>query len=175
MIETDRLLLRRWKSADLEPFVRLNSDPRVMKYFPSILDRSQVEDFILRMEKQIDSRGFGFWACELKEEGSLIGAVGLNAPSFEASFTPCVEIGWRLSYEYWGRGLAPEAARAVIEFGFRKLGLTEILSWTSKENFQSQRVMEKIGMTRDPSSDFDHPRIPEGHWLRPHVLFRISK
>ncbi len=128
-----------------------------------------------RIKEHFRKHGFGLFAAQLREEQSFIGFVGLAAPSFEAHFTPCVEIGWRLAADYWGRGLATEAARAVVKYAFEDLGLDELVSFTVPGNVRSRRVMEKIGMTHDASEDFDHPNLPEGHPLRPHVLYRLRR
>ncbi len=116
---------------------------------------------------------YGFWAAELKETGQFAGFVGLAVAPFEAAFTPCVEIGWRLAVEFWGRGLATEGARASLRFGFKELGLSEIVSFTVPANVRSRRVMEKLGMMRDEADDFDNPMIAEGHVMRRHVLYRL--
>jgi ribosomal-protein-alanine N-acetyltransferase len=128
-----------------------------------------------RAKEHFEKHGFGPWAVEAKDNGSLVGFVGLMVPSFEARFTPCVEIGWRLAFDYWGLGLATEAAREVLRRGFDQFGLKEIVSFTASANVRSRRVMEKLGMTRDPSDDFDHPRVPANNPLRRHVLYRLKR
>jgi len=115
------------------------------------------------------------WAVEISNVTPFAGFIGLSIPRFEAAFTPCVEIGWRLAADFWGRGLATEAARAALAFGFESLGLTEIVSFTVPANLRSRRVMEKLGMSHDPSCDFDHPLLPAGHRLRRHVFYRIVR
>ncbi|MGZ3653364.1 MAG: GNAT family N-acetyltransferase [Bdellovibrionota bacterium] len=172
MIETARLLLRRWREEDLEPFARLNADPRVMEFFPSTMTLEQSAMLMARIENEFGKKGYDVWACEEKVSGKFIGFTGLTIPWFEAAFTPCVEIGWRLAYEFWGKGYAPEAAAAALKFGFRELGLAEIVSFTARVNLRSIRVMEKIGMEAVPANDFEHPRVAEGHLLRPHVFYR---
>jgi RimJ/RimL family protein N-acetyltransferase len=174
-IRTDRLLLRRWCAADREPYAVLNSDPAVMEHFPAVLSREQSDAHATRIAAALEERGFGLWAVEVPGVKSFAGFIGLTRPHFEAHFTPCVEIGWRLCRECWGRGYATEGARAALGFGFRHLGLAEIVSFTVIGNFRSRRVMEKIGMTHRPADDFDHPLLPEGHRLRRHVLYRIPK
>ena len=174
MIETERLLLRGWRDEDREPFVRMNADPRVMEFFPSTLTPEETDAGMERLRAHWERHGFGWWAAELKETGAFLGFIGLAVPGFEAHFTPCVEIGWRLAAEYWGRGLATEGARASLRYGFDVLGLREIVSFTTVGNVRSRRVMEKLGMTHDPADDFDHPRIAEGHPQRRHVLYRIG-
>ncbi len=171
-IETPRLLLRAWREKDLAPFAALNADPRVMEYFPSILTRAESDALAARIAEHFDQHGFGVWAAELRATGEFVGFIGLNIPGFSAHFTPCVEIGWRLAFEHWGRGLATEGARAVLGQAFTTLRLPEVVSFTTAANLRSRRVMEKIGMERDPQDDFDHPLLERGHPLRPHVLYR---
>jgi RimJ/RimL family protein N-acetyltransferase len=173
-LRTQRLLLRRWRPEDRAPFAALNADPRVMEHFPGLLSREESDALAARIEMHFEQHGFGLWALEIPSVTPLAGFVGLNTPRFEAHFTPCVEIGWRLAAEHWGRGYATEAARAALMFGFEKLGLREIVSFTATANVRSRRVMEKLGMTHDPADDFDHPALPPGHRLRRHVLYRIQ-
>lgn len=174
-IRTPRLILRRWRPEDLEPFAALNADPVVMEHFPSTLSREESDAFARRIEDHFDRYGFGLWALEIPGVAPFAGFVGLSVPGFEAHFTPCVEIGWRLAAGSWGKGYATEAARAVLAFGFERLSLAEIVSFTAPANERSRRVMERIGMTRNPADDFDHPRLPEGHPLRRHVLYRVAR
>jgi len=171
-IETERLRLRRWREADHAPFAALNADPRVLVHLPGPLTREQSDTWIARIEEHFERHGFGLWAVEVRDGAPFVGYVGLAVPRFEAFFTPCVEIGWRLAAEHWGHGYATEAARAALAFGFERAGLAEIVSFTVPDNVRSRRVMERIGMTRDPAEDFDHPALPEGHRLRRHVLYR---
>lgn len=172
VIETDRLILRRWQPSDVDPFVSLNADPRVMESFPVILDRSKTEAMILEIETRMDTQGAGLWAVELKENKEFIGYIGLNVPGYTLPFSPCVEIGWRLAYGRWGNGYAQEGARASPAFGFEKLGLQEIVSFTTAGNLRSRRGMERIVMAYDPQGDFDHPQLPPNHPLLKHVLYR---
>jgi RimJ/RimL family protein N-acetyltransferase len=171
-IRTSRLLLRRWSAADRAPFAAMNADPEVMEHFPSVLSRQESDALTDRIEAHFAERGFGAWAVEVPGTAAFVGYVGLAVPRFEAPFTPCVEIGWRLAREFWGRGFATEAARAALAFGFEQVGLQEIVSFTVPGNLRSRHVMEKIGMTHDPRDDFDHPGLPEGHRMRRHVLYR---
>ena len=173
VIETDRLLLRRWTEADRGPFYHLNSDPRVMEFMPNRLSRGESDLLMDRIEDHFRKYSFGLYALELKADRSFAGFLGLAVPEFTAHFTPCVEIGWRLSTDCWGRGLATEGARAVVRRAFDVLKLEALVSFTVPGNFRSRRVMEKVGMTRDPAEDFDHPNLPEGHPLRRHVLYRL--
>ncbi|HKE94785.1 MAG TPA: GNAT family N-acetyltransferase [Povalibacter sp.] len=171
-ITTQRLLLRRWTTADREPFAALNADPRVMEYLFDPLPRAESDAAADRIERHFAERGFGFWAVEIPGVVAFAGMVGLAVPRFEAHFTPCVEIGWRLAAEYWGRGYATEAASAALQSGFDHLALREIVAFTVPANTRSRAVMERLGMSRDAADDFDHPFIAAGHPLRRHVLYR---
>lgn len=175
LIETPRLLLRQWRDSDLEPFARLNADSRVMEFFPACLSRGESDRMAAAIRDAMGARGWGLYAAELRDTGEFIGYIGLSVPRFEGHFTPCVEIGWRLKFEHWNRGLATEGARAVLQHAFTRLDLREVVSFTTAGNLRSRRVMEKIGMTRDADGDFDHPSIEVGHPLRPHVLYRIRR
>jgi len=173
--ETERLILREWTKADREPFARMNRDPRVMEFMPALMSRQESDGLADRIEAHFRKHGFGLCAAELRENYSFIGFVGLSVPAFEAAFTPCVEIGWRLAADHWGRGLATEGAREMVRYGFEMMGLDALVSFTAPANIRSQRVMKKLGMTHDPSDDFDHPGLPEGHALRRHVLYRLRR
>jgi ribosomal-protein-alanine N-acetyltransferase len=146
-----------------------------MRYFPAPLTREQSDALAGRARATIAERGWGLWAVEVAGGASFIGFVGLAEPRFEAHFTPAVEIGWRLAREQWGRGYATEGARAVLAFGFDELGLEEIVSFTTVANERSRRVMERLGMTRDPADDFLHPVLPEDEPTRAHVLYRLRR
>lgn len=172
---TPRLLLRPFRGSDRAPFSAMNADPRVMEHLPSLLTRAESDAMAQRIEDHFVQHGFGLWAAELVEGDDFIGFIGLWRPSFEAHFTPCVEVGWRLAHAHWGRGYATEGAAAALRFGWQALGLTEIVSMTVPANQRSRRVMEKLGMTHSPDDDFDHPRLLEGSPLRRHVLYRIRK
>jgi RimJ/RimL family protein N-acetyltransferase len=174
-ILTDRLVLRGWLERDREPFAAMNADPEVMEHFPSLLSRHESDGLVDAVIAGFARDGFGLWALEQREDGRFVGFTGLSVPSFEAPFTPAVEVGWRLARWAWGKGYATESATAALDFGFSHAGLEEIVSFTSIENIRSQAVMRRLGMTRDPIDDFEHPRIPPGHRLRPHVLYRISR
>lgn len=172
---TERLQLRRWRESDREPFARLNADPRVMEFLPRALSRDESNGLVDRIETHFEEHGFGLYAAELVEDRSFIGYIGLAVPRFTAHFTPCVEIGWRLALEHWGRGLATEGAREIVRYAFGELGLRELVSFTVPGNLRSRRVMEKLAMTHSPADDFDHPGLPEGDPLRRHVLYRLRK
>ena len=166
--------MRRWQDADREPFAELNGDPRVMEYMPARLGRAESDQFIASIERGFEARGYGLWALEVSATGEFVGFTGLEVVSFEAHFTPAVEVGWRLARSAWGRGYATEAALAAVAFGFEQHGLREVVALTSELNLRSQAVMERIGMTRDPADDFDHPRCPPGDRLRAHLLYRMT-
>lgn len=174
-LQTERLLLRRWKESDLAPFSQMNADPIVMKHFPKKLTPDETKALIEKIENRFEQESLGLWAVELLSNQTFIGFVGLWRPTFDAHFTPCVEIGWRIAKEYWGQGYAPEAARAVLKDGFERIGLDEIVAMTALPNANSMRVMEKIAMTFDPQDNFMHPLVEDGHRLKEHVLYRIKK
>jgi len=146
-----------------------------MKHFPSTLTRAESDAFIDRIEGFFEANGYGLWAVERLDRDEFMGFVGLAPASFEAHFTPAVEVGWRLGREHWRQGFATEAARIAVTDGFERLGLDEIVSFTATTNLPSQRVMQRLGMTRDPEDDFDHPGVPVGHRLRRHVLYRLPR
>ncbi len=174
-LSTARLKLRHWSDEDVAPFAALNADPRVREFFPKVLtyeESAQSVDFI---RDHFTRHGFGMWAVEVIGGARFIGFVGLGISSFEAAFTPCVEIGWRLAFEHWGHGYATEGARAALTCAFESLGLNEVVALTAVGNARSRRVMEKLGMRRNAADDFDHPNITDGHPLRRHVLYRLVR
>ena len=173
ILTTARLRLREWDDTDLAPFAAMNADGRVMEFYPRPLTREESDAVAGRIREGFDRHGFGLWAVEVPGVAGFVGYVGLSVPRWEAVFTPCVEIGWRLAAEAWGHGYATEAARVVVGHGFGTLGLREILSFTVSANRRSRAVMERLGMVHDPVEDFDHPLLPEGHPWRRHVLYRI--
>lgn len=173
-IDTERLRLRQWRTQDLEPFAQLNADPKVMEFFPTVLDRGGSDAMAYRCQSLIAERGWGLWAVETKGAHEFIGYVGLHMPTFELPFSPCIEIGWRLAFQHWGKGFATEAARAALLVGFEQLGFPEIVSFASLQNLRSRAVMERIGM-RDSGTIFEHPAIPRGHSLREHCLYRLTR
>jgi RimJ/RimL family protein N-acetyltransferase len=174
-LQTERLILRRWRPEDREPFARMNADPEVMGHFLRPLEPAESDAFVERIEARLAERGYGLWAVERREDGRFLGFTGLAYQTFEAHFTPCVEVGWRLARFAWGNGYATEAARESLRFGFEAAGLGEIVSFTSHGNTASRHVMAKLGMHRDPADDFEYPSFPPGHPLRPHVLYRLRR
>ena len=171
-LETERLLLRRWRPEDRAPFAALNADPKVMRHFPALLTRRESDGLADRIETYMERAGWGLWAMEERATGRFLGFTGLARPGFEAPFMPAVEIGWRLQRSAWGRGFATEAARAAARFAFDELALEEIVSLAVVANERSRAVMRRLGMTHDPADDFDHPLVEQPH-LRRHVLYRL--
>jgi RimJ/RimL family protein N-acetyltransferase len=166
-LRTTRLLLRPWHDEDVAASKGLSADPEVMEFLvplPGWADRARAH---------WDEHRFGQWVVEIPGEASFIGIVGLNKISYEAHFTPAVEIAWRFARAHWGRGYAIEAARASLDYGFDRLGLGEIVATTVPANQRSRRLMERLGMTRNPADDFDIPHLPEGPFKR-HVLYRLN-
>jgi RimJ/RimL family protein N-acetyltransferase len=174
-LKTERLILRKWNATDREPFARMNADPRVMEYLGETMSQEQSDELADRIEAHFQAQGFGLCAAELAESGEFVGFIGLAVPTFEAAFTPCVEIGWRLTAEYWGAGLATEGARRTVRYAFEELGMLELVSFTAIRNERSRRVMAKLGMTHDAAENFNHPTIPTGDPLRRHVLYRLTR
>jgi len=164
--------MRPWRQDDLDRFATLNADPAVTEFLAGPLSREASAQMMARLQSAIDEHGWGLWAVDLG--GRCIGFTGITTPRFEAHFTPCVEIGWRLARDSWGRGYATEAARLALAYGFGELGLREIVAFTTVANLRSRRVMEKLGMQHHPEGDFDHPNLP-GHPLQRHVLYRLSR
>ncbi len=175
LLTTHRLILRRWRESDRQPFADLNADPRVMEFMPGALSPGASNELLDRIERHFEQHGFGLFAAELRETGAFLGFVGLSVPVFEAPFMPSVETGWRLAFDHWGKGLATEAALEVARHAFETVGLREIVSFTVPANIRSRRVMEKIGMRRNTADDFDHPGLPLEHSLRRHVLYRLAR
>lgn len=174
-LRTGRLLLRLWRDSDLAPFAELCADARVMEHMPAVLTRQESETLAERIARSFAAHQLGLWAIEVPGVAPFIGFAGLAIPTFEAHFTPCVEVGWRLGRAFWGAGYATEAARAAVADGFERLGLGEIVSFTVPANTRSWRVMERIGMHRAPEDDFDHPKLPAGDRLARHVLYRLTR
>lgn len=175
VLRTPRLVLRRWRCADRAPFAALNADPRVMAHFPSTLTREESDASADRLERELAERPFGLWVVEIPGVTAFAGFTGLHVPGFEAAFTPCVEIGWRLAFAHWGHGYATEAARAALAYAWDTVRLDEVVAFTTIGNARSRAVMDRIGMRHDAAGDFDHPRLPAGHPLRRHVLYRVHR
>jgi RimJ/RimL family protein N-acetyltransferase len=173
-LTTARLLLRRWRDRDREPFAELNADAEVMRLFPAPLTAPQSDAQLDALEAHFERHGFGLWALESRRSGELLGFTGLCFVSFDAAFTPAVEIGWRLRRSAWGHGYATEAARASLQFGFVELRIEQVVSFTSVSNAPSRAVMERIGMKQDPDGDFAHPLIAGDSPLSAHVLYRLT-
>jgi RimJ/RimL family protein N-acetyltransferase len=170
-LTTERLRLRGFTDADREPFAAMNADPRVMEHFPTTLSRDESDALLDRILLKWGTDGHGLWAVERRDDGAFLGFTGIARLPWLAA----PEIGWRFAPSAWGRGYATEAARAALEYGFETLGLPEVISVTTVGNLRSQAVMTRIGMTRDEADDFEHPNLPVGHPLRPHVMYRLSR
>ncbi|MBV1903395.1 MAG: GNAT family N-acetyltransferase [Marinosulfonomonas sp.] len=175
MIETSRLILRPFKKGDLEAFSKINANPDVMRYFPAPYDTGKTEKMLDGFEKKQRRFGYAFSAVERKSDGVLLGMAGLSRLEDGVPFAPCTEVGWRLTPEVWGKGYASEAALAWLEHGFTALGIDEIYSYTPRLNLPSEKVMQRIGMSRAAELDFDHPAIEDGHILKPMVVYRMSR
>ncbi|WFU82171.1 GNAT family N-acetyltransferase [Bradyrhizobium sp. CIAT3101] len=172
---TQRLLLRPWRDSDRLPFAQMSQDAAVMEYLRPLATREASDAWIDFQISHQSSHGFCMWAVESRASGAFMGAVGLLRIGFVASFTPAVEVGWRLARPFWGQGFAVEAARASVQFGFDELHLAEIVAHAGIRNIRSRRLMAKLGMSHDSAADFDHPRIPEGDPLRRQVLYRLTR
>ncbi len=173
IFESERLCFRLWNENDKKIFGDMNADPAVMKYFPKVLNEEESGRFYEIIRDGLNKNKYGLWAVELKTGGRFIGFIGFNNTTFKSDFTPCIEIGWRLKKEFWGRGYASEGGKAALEYGINKLGFEEVYSFTSKINGRSEKVMRRIGMIK--IGFFQHPNIPEGNKLREHVLYRLTK
>lgn len=172
-LKTSRLILRQWKECDFIHLARMNADPDVMEYYPSTLNEEESNVMANKLKTLITERGWGFWAVEILKTKEFIGFVGLHRPTYDLPVTSCVEVGWRLGKKYWGNGYATEAAQESLRFAFENLGLKEIYSFASVKNRKSWLVMERLKMI-NTENNFEHPIIPEGHYLREHVLYKIT-
>jgi [ribosomal protein S5]-alanine N-acetyltransferase len=173
IFESERLCFRMWKEEDKKIFSKMNSDPIVMEYFPKLLNEDESNKFYERIVNNLHNNDYGLWAVEIKNDNQFIGFIGFNDTTFKSNFTPCVEIGWRIKKEEWGKGYATEGAKACLFYGFNKIGLKEIFSFTSKTNKRSEKVMIKIGLNK--IDEFKHPGIEEGNQLRKHVLYKLTQ
>ncbi len=173
-LETDRLVLREWQESDRKPFAQMNADPMVMEYMPRRLDEAASDKLVNRFEKHFKKHGYGLYAAELKETEEFMGFVGIDNVAVDVPFKPAVEIAWRLSYEYWGHGYATEGAQHVLAHALGELKIPEIVAFSVYDNERSLHVIEKIGLVRDPDGDFEYPRLPKGHPLAQHVLYRSA-
>lgn len=171
---TRRLILRPWREADLIPFAEFNADPRVMEFYPRTLNRNESDALAKTFQKEIELRGYGFWAVEVPGVAEFIGYIGLKYWDLEMEFAPCIDVGWRLGFPYWGKGYATEGARRVIQYSFEILKLPEIVSMATIGNTRSHRVMKRLGMTSNPEENFEHPKVPQGDPLSWRVLYRLT-
>lgn len=168
-METPRLLLRRWQQSDVDDFIKMNADPQVMRYFPAPYSSERTQQFYAAIQEEFAECGYGLYAVQEKSSGAFIGFTGFHRAAFNASFCPCVEIGWRLASAYWNRGYATEGAKACLAHGFTSLGFEKVYSFTALQNLPSQRVMQKLGMQF--YENFEHPDLPDNHPLKPHVCY----
>lgn len=173
--ESDRLLLRGWREDDVPHWVAMGADSRVMRFFPGTYEAERATTMARAFRDRLEADGYGWWVLEAKDVSPFVGVIALQPVPFEAAFTPALEVGWRLKPEYWGRGYATEGAALALRFGFDVLDLDEIVAMTAAVNLPSQRVMQRLGMTRDARDDFDHPRLDDAHPLRRHVLYRLRR
>lgn len=173
VLQGPRVRLRPWQAGDRARFAQLNADPVAMEFFPTTLTRAESDAMIDRVQAALEERGWGLWCLEI--EARCAGFTGLNVPTFDAPFMPAIEIGWRMLPEYWGRGLATEAARLALAYAFDVLQAPEVVAFTATANRRSRAVMDRLGMQRDMAGDFDHPRVAAGHPLRRHVLYRLRR
>jgi RimJ/RimL family protein N-acetyltransferase len=174
ILETERLRLRLWTDADMVPFSAVNADPRVMEFLGPVMGRTASDEVATRIRRELARRGYGLWAAEIPGVAPFIGFIGLN-PVDWPPLAPAVEIGWRLGYDYWGQGYASEGAREVMRHAFEMIALDELIAFTTVANRRSRKVMERIGMIRDPGRDFDHPHLTPDDPLRPHVVYRLGR
>lgn len=174
-LRTQRLVMRPWREADLEPFAAINGDPEVRRYFPSVLSRAESDGNAQFLSSAFEPEGYGPWAIEVPGVASFVGFVGIWKVTFDDPPRGRVEIGWRLAQAHWGKGYATEAAAAALAFGFGPGGLEEIVAFVVPDNRASRSVMDRIGMRENPAAAFDHPRVPEGHPRRRHFLYRIRR
>src|SRR4051812_21451793 len=181
MVTTERLILRQWREEDIAPLAEMSTDPEVMAHFPALLDVDGARNMWTKLHAWVAEHGHGFWAVEVKATGAFAGFCGIKAVNFDAPFTPAYEIGWRLARPHWGKGYATEGGRAAIEYGFRELGLDELVAFLLPANRRSAAVCERLGMTRDPAEDFDHPwftaeqRALGGELQGRHALYRLQR
>lgn len=173
--ETKRLILREWQDCDFGPFSALNQDHDVMEYLSHTYSNEDNIEVAAIMQDIFNANGFGFYTARLKDTGEYVGCIGLHIPHFEAHFMPCVEVAWRVAKKFWGQGLAVEGAKKSLEIGFTEFGLNEIVTFASKINTKSIRVMQKLGMTHDPLENFNHPDFAPEDPLYPHVLYRMPR
>ena len=174
IIETDRLILRKWIDADLHSMYEINQDPKVMEYFPGLQDLEETKKLITKINEHFNKYDFALYATVKKDSNEFIGFIGLLTADFKAHFTPATEIGWRLSSKHWGQGFATEGAKEVLSYAFKKFNIAEIVSFTAAGNEKSRRVIEKIGLQHNVKDDFDHPNLDDSSSLKRHVLYRLN-
>lgn len=174
-IETARLRLRPWRASDRDAWAAMSADPRVMEFFPRTSDRAEAFEQVDRFATRLGEDGYGFWAVEIANGAPFAGMLALVDVPADLPFAPALEVGWRFAPEAWGYGYATEGARALLDFAFTALRRDEVVAMTAAINVRSRGVMERLGMSRDPADDFDHPRVPPESPIRRHVLYRIGR
>lgn len=175
LLRTERLTMQPWLAKHLGALAMICEDKEVMKFFPRVLTREECRSLLEGFNDHFREYGYGVWAMVPHGGEAPIGFCGLKQVTMNAPFAPAVEILWRLNRAAWGWGFANEAARAALQHGFEKVGLEEIVSFTTPKNLRSIALMERLGMRRDPEEDFEHPALPEDDPLRPHVLYRLRR
>jgi len=175
ILETQRLIIRKWRDSDLQPMAAINQDPQVMEYFPAPKNLEETRSFIIANMRIYEQVGYCFYAVELKDNHKFIGFVGLSPVGDELPCGPAVEIGWRLGVKYWGKGYANEAAQAIVAHAFNILGINELVTFTASTNKKSEKLMQRLGFERSEQDDFDHPKIADGHILQRHVFYKKLK
>lgn len=176
LFETERLIIRNWRETDKAPFAKLSADPTIREFFPDLLSQQRAYELVDEDREIVAKNKYGWCAAELKETGEFIGMFGLTTFSDILPFYApgLFELGWYLATDHWGKGLATEGGQGALDYAWQTFGSHEVVAFTATINLPSRRVMQRLGMTHDPSEDFDHPKVDIGHRLRPHVLYRIQ-
>ncbi|NTJ42738.1 GNAT family N-acetyltransferase [Agrobacterium larrymoorei] len=174
---TPRLILREWKDTDCDLFREINADSKVMEFFPFRRSHAESDVALGNVNDMIRATGYGFYALELRETAEPIGFCGIAPANMEEVFPlGTMEIGWRLATRFWGSGYVTEAAKSLLTMAFDEKRLPEIVSFAVHDNHRSTAVMKRIGLVRDASRDFDHPRVPETHpHLKAHVTYALTR
>jgi RimJ/RimL family protein N-acetyltransferase len=173
LFTSERLGFRSWEMHDIAAMAAINADPQVMEFFPTTQDMQQTEAFVMRMQQQMTEKRYCYFAVEKLDDHAFIGFIGLSDKTFEAAFTPCVDVGWRLARSAWGHGYATEGAKRCLEYGLHELGLREIYAIAPLINIKSEGVMKKIGMNK--VCEFVHPQLPGDKRLRDCVVYVLLR
>lgn len=175
MIETGRLLLRRWENRDRPVFHAHCADPRVMEHLGPLQSREETDAALDRQNGYHDTLGYCFWAVERRDDAELLGFCGLKPGPEATPIEHGVEIGWRFGHAHWGQGYAREAAQASLDWARANLDDDRVWSITTPANVRSWGLMERIGMYRRADLDFDHPKVAEDSPLKRHITYRIDR